>query len=875
MTISLIITRQSTKFIVTFFILLLLVPTYAIQLPQIYATSSQSAIQVKTDKPSYAPADAIVISLGLSSGQNISGQNIAVQISDSSGNIIVSRTVTSDNQGKGTLQFRLTDTASGKYTVTTTASIDGTIYNGNTTFDVTKSSITNPQVTIILVQPTDQNGNPVQSYSKSGFGFVKIVVSAQPSTNGLVAVNLFDSELVSLGVGSIKGTIGTNYELVIQYNIPSDATSGSAKIYANVFSDYPSSGGVPLTGESQISVGIGTKTSSTEGFSNSGSTSSTTSGTSIPCTGVNCAQTPGTDPCLRVNMNSLNADPQLAFASCKIEQKYRELGGETGSLGKPTGDVTLASDNVGYVRIYEKGEIYFNPKTNYFDVAYKFSDPHPATDNPCLTPKEKLNADPNFDKASCEIYKKYRLLGEDAGFLGKPADVVKRTQDGVGYFRNYQNGVIYYSPNTGAHEVHGQILQKWNELGKETSYGYPETDEVTLTDGVGKYNHFTGGRTIMWHPDFGAYAVHGSIRDKYAEIGWEQGLGYPISDQISISPNNSLFLQAFQYTNIVLGPSGAFVSYPNSQGRNTPIISTEGTFVNGALLPGIPPSGYSTTGDVPGFDKGACPLEIVFYVYGWTNTLIPGWYHDSIPQYIEKAIQSGNPPNAKQHMIFAKIFGTLDIFNTAKASLISNDYYYPVVGFAWYSDDGWYDSQDDAINNATPLSRFLLDFKNKCMDTDVHIVAHSLGAKVTIYALDTLMKNEEWNNKHYRIQTIHLLGGAVPNISPVIPDIPLLGINFGFGDSIQSEVNQFYNYYNPEDNVLERYYYLGEGFNTALGETGAEIGLSLPSNYHEENVMRELINEDDHLTYRGLLEKGVLVMDGAMDRVVANIRNSD
>ena len=72
-----------------------------------------------------------------------------------------------------------------------------------------------------------------------------------------VTINLFDSELTSLGIGSFKTTLGSGQsEMTLSFFVPNDASFGSGDIYANVFSDWPSQGGVPLTGESSTQVRI-------------------------------------------------------------------------------------------------------------------------------------------------------------------------------------------------------------------------------------------------------------------------------------------------------------------------------------------------------------------------------------------------------------------------------------------------------------------------------------------------------------------------------------------------------------------------------------------------------------------------------------------
>jgi hypothetical protein len=63
------------------------------------------------------------------------------------------------------------------------------------------------------------------------------------------------------------------------------------------------------------------------------------------------------------------------------------------------------------------------------------------------------------------------------------------------------------------------------------------TDELATPDGKGRFNHFQGG-SIYWHPNTGAYEVHGLIREQWKSVGWEKSfLGYPISDEL-VDPNN-------------------------------------------------------------------------------------------------------------------------------------------------------------------------------------------------------------------------------------------------------------------------------------------------------------------------------------------------
>ena len=190
---------------------------------------------------------------------------------------------------------------------------------------------------------------------------------------------------------------------------------------------------------------------------------------------------------------------------------------------------------------------------------------------------------------------KYTSLGGATGFLGTPITGETTCPDGVGKFRHFQNGSIYWHPSSGAFEVHGLIRAKWAKLGWERSFlGYPKTDETTNSnntgrfnifqggaitwlkgadeafethgairnkwgqfdfekgflgfattdetktpDGIGRFNHFQNG-SIYWKPSISAHEIHGLIRDLWASLGWERNaeLGYPISDELPTKPGS-------------------------------------------------------------------------------------------------------------------------------------------------------------------------------------------------------------------------------------------------------------------------------------------------------------------------------------------------
>ncbi len=125
-----------------------------------------------------------------------------------------------------------------------------------------------------------------------------------------------------------------------------------------------------------------------------------------------------------------------------------------------------------------------------------------------------------------------------SGPLGLPTTDETATPDGVGRFNHFTGSggsSIYWTPTTGAQEIQGLIRARWAASGWERGpLGYPATDEWRTSDGVGRFNHFTGsgGSSIYWNPATGAHVVQGEIRARFAALGWERSvLGYPTSDE--------------------------------------------------------------------------------------------------------------------------------------------------------------------------------------------------------------------------------------------------------------------------------------------------------------------------------------------------------
>jgi LGFP repeat len=158
------------------------------------------------------------------------------------------------------------------------------------------------------------------------------------------------------------------------------------------------------------------------------------------------------------------------------------------------------------------------------------------------------------------IEQKWIERGGVAGLLGAPLSNESPTFDGLGRAQTFKGGVVSWHPTIGAHEVHGAILARWLELGRER-FGRPITDESPCPDNVGRFNHFRALEfpgnpvsSIYWSPATGAHDVFGAIREKWASIGFERSvLGFPV---LSPQDHPGGAIQHFQGGVITWTPEG-------------------------------------------------------------------------------------------------------------------------------------------------------------------------------------------------------------------------------------------------------------------------------------------------------------------------------
>lgn len=134
-----------------------------------------------------------------------------------------------------------------------------------------------------------------------------------------------------------------------------------------------------------------------------------------------------------------------------------------------------------------------------------------------------------------------------------------------------------------------------------------------------------------------------------------------------------------------------------------------------------------------------------------------------------------------------------------------------LIGYSWDSDiapgnvrngAGWLEANKIATLNGPKLGNFIREYKAINSNTHIHLVAHSLGARVVFEALKYLDENGfNHGNKGAIVDTVSLLGGAVRTSH----------VELGkYYSPIEKAARRTYNYYYTNDQVLKWLFGIGE-----------------------------------------------------------------
>lgn len=198
----------------------------------------------------------------------------------------------------------------------------------------------------------------------------------------------------------------------------------------------------------------------------------------------------------------------------RIGALYVEMDATNSWLGYPMSEEQVISGGMGRFVAFENGNIYWTHETGA--VAVK---------------KDMLDAWGNAKNAQGQ--------GWENGPLGYPVEAAQQLPDGSAT-QKFQNGSLVRTKDGKVQYIQGMINAKYQELGGPTGkLGFPRTDvagEVVVgKDRRGRMTEFDNGY-IYWTPETGAHVIYrGAILDKWAEAGWENSkFGYPTEDQKAI-----------------------------------------------------------------------------------------------------------------------------------------------------------------------------------------------------------------------------------------------------------------------------------------------------------------------------------------------------
>ena len=273
---------------------------------------------------------------------------------------------------------------------------------------------------------------------------------------------------------------------------------------------------------------------------------------------------------------------------------------ETGPLGYPTSDEISLPGRPGAFQEFQRGASYWSPSTGAHWVSGSILDSWatqgyergrmglPTSDPYSLAGGGAFN---RFEGGAIysspttgahwilgAIQKSWGTQGWERGPLGYPTTDEIALTGRPGAFQEFQDGVIYWSPSTGAHWVSGGIADAWTAQGAERGrLGLPTSDRFDLRSGV-SFNRFQGG-AVYSSTSTGAHAVLGAIHDSWGAQGWEHGpLGLPTSDETALVGRTGAY-NTFQHGAVYSSPSTgthwlagpAFVEWTAQGGATGPL----------------------------------------------------------------------------------------------------------------------------------------------------------------------------------------------------------------------------------------------------------------------------------------------------------------
>lgn len=219
-----------------------------------------------------------------------------------------------------------------------------------------------------------------------------------------------------------------------------------------------------------------------------------------PVAGLYCDGSVGCSQDFEGGLVYLRPDGRVQAVHGEVAATWWEWGAEYGPLGVPTSSTFCGLRSGGCGQHFQEGSVYWSPATGGWALA------------------------PDVRDA-------WARAGWEDGPLGYPTadEACGLPEDGC--LQQFQGGSVYWSPSTGSSAVHGPVRDAWAAQGWERGLlRYPTVNTFCGLPAGGCGQHFQGG-SVYWSPATGARTISAAVRDGYAAAGWERGaLGYPTSN---------------------------------------------------------------------------------------------------------------------------------------------------------------------------------------------------------------------------------------------------------------------------------------------------------------------------------------------------------
>ncbi|QWT23587.1 hypothetical protein KPL76_12890 [Subtercola sp. PAMC28395] len=299
-----------------------------------------------------------------------------------------------------------------------------------------------------------------------------------------------------------------------------------------------------------------------------------------------------------------------------IAEKWRELGGEAGKLGpaesapEDSGFGALQRFRDGSIAWHEQfgAHVLFGAisvrwleRTRFQYSAFPIEDQRSVADgagslvrlrglDPTGNPTEEFalcaTSDGRASEIDGDIWQRWSDSGAESSPVGLPVDTAGTTIDGLGWRQEFQHGWMSWHPVVGVAMLHGEIADRWAELGFDR-YGYPVADQAVLPDGRGQRAELVtlqadgvsaAGPLLYSTPEFGAWEVTGDIQTEWTRRGRETGeFGYPVGP-----PNDRADKPGVEQ----LFENGKIVWPPDPPGTPAPVVATGSIRSGGAAALG-------------------------------------------------------------------------------------------------------------------------------------------------------------------------------------------------------------------------------------------------------------------------------------------------